>query len=195
MTKKEIRNFLVMMVFILIAQVSFGQTYSSKISDKEIYKFLNWMSRNQQIKPEEPKGELKIISYEIIRWDSALFLPPDSARKYNIKYPAKYLFKEDGIDTLFTLQDQQFLFKQFTNIKDTIWHKPIENSKLWDGKEQVRPNRHYYSIPLFSINKKYVLIIKEYYCGNVCGSIGYYIYRKIDKKTWKGFRILRGGIS
>ena len=195
MTKKTLSILFAILFFILFNNISFGQTYSSKISDKEIYKFMNWMSRNQKIKPEEPKGEIKFISQEISKWDSALFLPQDIATKYSLKYPTRYLFKEDGIDTIFNIQDQQFMFDQFTSIKDTIWHKQFENSKLWDGKEQERMNLHYYSIPLFSRDKKYVLIIKKYFCGNVCGSIGYYIYQRIDRKTWKGYRILRHGIS
>ncbi len=183
------------MFFVFSRLISVGQTYSSIVSDKEIYNFLNWLATNQKKYSEEPKDETRIVSYEISKWDSALFLPLDSAKKYHIKYSSRFLFKEDGMDTIFSLQDQQFIFKQFTSIKEKSWHESFQNSKLWDGKEQEHTNRNYYSIPLFSLDKKYVLIYKEYYCGNVCGYLGYYIYRRIDKNKWKGVRALRTGIS
>ena len=181
--------------FVFAEFISVGQTYSSMIKDKEIYEFLDWLATNEKKLSEEPEGEIKIISYQIEPWDSALLLPLDMAIKYHVKYPKRYLFNEEHVDTIFSIKEQKYLFKQFTSIKDTIWQRSFDNSKLWDGKEQERENRHYYSVPLYSRDRKYVLICKLYYCGNVCGYIGYYIYKRIDKKMWKGVRALRTRIS
>jgi hypothetical protein len=98
----------------------------------------------------------------------------------------QYLFQKDrGTDTMFRQEDRAFLFNQFTSIKDSVWHEAFSHSKLLKNTNQKRPNRYSYSIPLFSLDKKYVIIHKYYYCGSLCAYGGYYIYKRIEKNKWE----------
>lgn len=176
-----------------------GQTYSAVTSDKEIYDFLNWMTVNDSKNEDEPKLSRKHISNTILRWDTANFIPKDTliinGKTYRTGY-RQYLFqKADGTDTIFQQQDRAFLLHQFKAIKDSIWHEHFSKSTLLTKKKQIRPNRYYYSIPLFSVDKTYVIIRRMYYCGSLCTHGGYYIYRKIDRNKWEFVMSVHTGIS
>jgi hypothetical protein len=174
---------------IFCSQFVIGQTYSTLISDKEIYDFLNYITKTDKKHREEPFLKCKQIYYKIHSWDSANFKLKDTA--FNNKFPfyeseSQYLFyKGKGVDTMFKQEDRAFIFNQFTSIKDSIWHDPFCHSKLLKDKNQKRPNRYYYSIPLFSIDNNYVVIAMSYYCGSLCAYGGYYIYKKIGKNRWE----------
>lgn len=167
--------------------LAFGQTYSSIVSDQEIYDFLNWMTSNNRKYEEEPTMKRKHIYYHILRWDTTNFITKDTALiNQSVSIDRRYLFQtRRGTDNLFDKQDREFMFEQFTAIKDTVWHSRFSKSKLLKHKKQLRPNRYYYSIPLFSVDKKYVILQRIYYCGSLCAHGGYYVYRRLDDKNWE----------
>lgn len=166
-----------------------GQTYSTVITDKEIYNFLNWMTQSEKKYSEEPRLKFKQIFYRMITWDTANFIAKDTALLN--KYPYfdlddKFLFqRSSGTDTIFKHADRTFLFQQYNAIKDSVWHQPFAGSKLLKDKNQKMPNRYYYSIPLFSLDRKYVILRRHYYCGNLCAYGGYYIYKRIAENKWE----------
>lgn len=186
---KVIRIFFWVLIWLFCFPNVYGQTYSSIINDKEIYAFLNYITKTDKKHSEEPLFKRKQIYYKIKTWDTANFVIKDT-ELYN-KYPyldleEQFLFpKSKGVDTMFKQADRAFLFQQFISIKDTIWQKSFSNSKLLKDKDQKRPNRYYYSIPLFSIDRKYVIVRKAYYCGSLCAYGGYYIYKRIGKNKWE----------
>lgn len=176
-----------------------GQTYSAVTTDKEIYAFLNWMTQSDKKLSEEPKLKRKQIFYKIISWDTANFVSKDTAllnRYPFLDFDNQFLFQRSkGTDTIFKQADRTFLFKQYTSIKDTIWHQDFSNSKLLKDKNQKRPNRYYYSIPLFSADRKYVIVCRQYYCGSLCAYGGYYIYQRIGDNTWKFITSVNSWVS
>ncbi len=156
-----------------------GQTYSSLTTDKEIYDFLNWMTINDKKHRESPIFRRKQIYVEILSWDSSNFVLNEGNAGF-------YLFKSrGGTDTLFKQDDRDFLYNQFLAIKDSVWHSKFSNSKLLTNKEQKKPNRYYYSIPLFSVDKNMVIVRRTYYCGNLCAYGGYYVYRRLGNNKWE----------
>jgi hypothetical protein len=177
------------LLFLLLSIRQFGQTYSSITTDKEIYDFLNWMTKHEDKYREESKLKRKAVFYKILTWDSANFIAKDSNLINQFPYfeiEGQYLFqKRAGADTLFSKADRRFLFQQFNAIKDTVWHMRFSHSKLLKNGQQNRPRINYYSIPLFTENKKYVIIHRYYYCGNLCAHGGYFIYEKIGDNKWK----------
>lgn len=181
--RKSMLLFLVMLNF----ASAIGQTYSTVTSDEEIYDFLNWMTIHSKKYGEEPKLKRKHIHQRILSWDTINFITNDSP-SLNDQFSSldmRYLYqRRSGMDSIFTQQDRDFLFKQFKAIKDTIWHKSFSNSKLLSNKKQKRPNNYYYSIPLFSVDKNYVIIHRQFYCGSSCAYGGYYLYRRLDKDHW-----------
>jgi hypothetical protein len=138
---------------------------------------------------EEPKLKQKHVYYKILSWDKRNFINNDTLLIKKDEFSdinEHYLYKrERGTDTIFNQEDKEFILKQFSAIKDTVWHEKFSHSKLLTNKKQRRPNRYYYSIPLFSVDKKFVIIHKLYYCGSICAYGGYYVYKRIDSKNWK----------
>ena len=200
-----VRNsFFLLLIGLLFADNSNGQTYSSITSNQEIYDFLNWLAKNETNYKDRPPFSGKKISQHIIKWDTVNFIPttPDSiSNKYpkmvaNDFFNTQYIFKsQDGIDTIFKPADRSFILQQFTSIKDTIWHSKFPNSKLLTNQKQKRPNRYYFSIPLFSINRNYVIVQREYYCGSLCAYGGIYIYKKITDKKWQRITAINTWVS
>jgi hypothetical protein len=145
---------------------------------------------------EEPFLKRKNIYYKMSTWDTANFVRTDTINNPYSEFERKYLFKKrGGSDTIFNTADRKYLLQQYFAIKDTIWHNRFKNSKLTKNKNQVRPNRYYYSVPLFSVDKNHVVVSKIYYCGSLCAYFGYYIYRKIDKDNWEFVTCINCGMS
>jgi hypothetical protein len=113
-----------------------------------------------------------------------------------VSFDYNYLYqKQGGLDTIFKQIDRTFIYKQFTAIKDTIWHEKFSKSKLLTGQKQRRTNKYYYSIPLFSMDKKYVIIYRKYYCGDECAYGGYYVYRRLEPNKWEYITAVNTWIS
>jgi len=187
----------IILIGLLSYTLTTGQTYSSIVNDNEIYDFLNWLTINTKKFSEEPKLKQKQICHKILSWKKDVFFI-DTIREnnqliifdYNCLYQSKY-----GTDTIFNQQDRDFIFQQFIAIKDSIWHTSFSNSKLLINQKQKRFNRHYYSIPLFSLDKEYVIIDKYYLCGTACAYGGYYVYKRIGKKKWEFITVINPWMS
>ncbi|MFT4224336.1 hypothetical protein [Dysgonomonas sp.] len=173
-----------------------GQTYSSIVSDKEICDFLTWMSYNDKRHKPEPKPKNRQIYYKILKWDINNFIPKDSTliNKYKFDVDQMYIYtRRAKTDTIFDKEDRNFILEQFKAVKDSIWHNKFTNTKLLKNKSQT--NSYYYSIPLFSLDKKYVIIHKQFYCGSLCAYGGYYLYRKVDEDNWEYVTTIHGWVS
>jgi hypothetical protein len=183
--------------FLLAFQISFSQTYSSAISDSQILKFLNWQIRTEGKYPEEPKNKRKVIYFRIISWDTADFKWNVKNKLHSIEYDLIYLFNDRNkwLDTLFTKEDREYFFQQFTNQRDTVWRQSFNHSKLSHIKKQRKPNRHSLSLPLFSLDNRYVIIRENYHCGSLCGYGAVKVYRRIDADNWEYIRSVNGWIS
>lgn len=176
---------LIFISFIFLAYFSSGQTYSSIISDEEIYNTINAIIKNDNDRIKK-KGVRKIsVSPKISnQWDSLNFIRLDTAKyiHYQFYENFEYIFK-DYLDTLFNEIDKKFMFEQYKSIKDTVWHQAFSQAKLVDGKQR-NPDRYCFSVPIFSVDKKVVVIYFSNYCGELCGFGGYYIYKKTSKNKW-----------
>src|SRR5690606_3069716 len=119
---------------------------------------------------EEPFFSFKRnIYWEISEWDTLNFIKPETMNENDFSGIFLYLFKErNKLDTIFSSADQDFLFEQFVKIKDTIWQHKLPKAIITDNKNKKRPNRYHYSIPLFSKDKKHVIVKRSYYCGDSC---------------------------
>jgi hypothetical protein len=112
-----------------------------------------------------------------------------------LPYGDKTLTNE--LDTIFTRQDIDFFGEQFRAMtKDTIWKIPFVNSILIDSVEYDKKDKRVwgrrmkwgvwrYSLPLFSLDRHYAIIIKTNSVGG-----GYYIYRLNESGEWILFKII-----
>lgn len=184
---------IVFILFLLLSQVfCFGQTYNDIVSDREIASFLIWEVNSTEGYPEEPwLSSKRRISHTILKWDSLNFICSDTLSK--IEKNLLYLFKEENkLDTIF---DAEYLLKQFNSCKDVTWKIEVPNTIMTSRRVRKRPNRYYYSVPLFSKDRKYVIVKRVYLCGSLCAYGGYFIYKKVDKSSWKLVKIVNMWVS
>lgn len=188
---------IIILFFLLTNIFCFGQTYSDIISDKEIISFLTWEVNSTEGYSEEPLLSFKRkISRNIAKWDSLNFIKPDSLSENDFSVTFLYLFqKKNELDAIFSDEDKQYLFEQFESCKNSTWKNKIPNATTTSRKNKKKPNRYYYSIPLFSKAKKYVIIKREYYCGSLCAHGGYFIYKRLDGNSWELVKTVNGWIS
>jgi len=191
------RKLTIILIGLLTCTLTTGQTYSSVVSDNEIYDFLNWLTVNTKKFSEEPKLKRKQICNKILEWNKDVFFidtiqvnNQQIIADYDCLYQTRY-----GTDTIFNQRDRDFIFQQFIAIKDSIWHRGFSNSKLLTIQKQEPQNKHYYSVPLFSLDKDYVIINKHYHCGNECAYGGYYVYKRIGTKKWKFVTVINPWMS
>ena len=174
---------IIFITIFFVSQISNAQTNSRLVSDKEIYDFLNYITKFENKYREEPRLTLKYISDKIIPWEKEDFIRKDS--NSDEKLDPKYVFKkESGIDTIFNAADRQLLIDQSNGITTSVWQKKFKHSILAQNEKENVVNRHSYSIPLFSADRKHVILKRKYYCGEGCCYYGYCIYRKNKKGTW-----------
>ncbi len=177
--KNTIAKMVVVLVF-FASQMMLSQTYNAVTTDKEIYNFLNYIIKFENKYKEEPRYELKYISEKIIPWEQEDFVENASDRQEN-----KYIFKQEvRLDTIFNAADKQFLTEQFNGRKEKIWQTKFKHSILARNENETEVNRYYYSIPLFSVDRKHVVIKKKYYSKDHCYS-GYCMYRKNENGNWE----------
>lgn len=171
---------LLLIIVISIHFSSNSQTYSSIINDEEISIFLNWITIHDKKYTEESYFERKKISNKALKWHSENFI-----NNYEDPYENKmFLYhKKNDLDLIFNKDDQEFIYKQFINIKDSIWQTKFAKSKLLSKKHKIN-NYYSYSVPLFSIDKKKVILYRIFHCGDECAYGGYYIYSKINENDW-----------
>ena len=174
-------------IFLLVTQLCYGQTYSSVISDKEIYSFINSLIKTDKNRITKKAFQRIFVSPKISsHWDSINFVRPKTSEDFQktLLEDVDYIFFGEQIDSLLNEDDRKFMFAQFKNLKDTIWHQPFCKTKL-TSKRQRNPDKYYFSVPIFSIDKKVVVIYFSNYCGDLCGFGGYYIYKKTTKNKWE----------
>jgi hypothetical protein len=155
------------------------------IFDNEIYGFLNWVTKNAEKFNDEPKFSRKRICSKITNWDSAFFDMPIGVYEEYLAIDSITKIEKKVKDTLFKKSDRDFFVIQFASIKESNWKKKFAKSKMISCKKQKRPNRYYYSIPLFSVDRSLVIVKKVYYCGDQCAHGGYDIYRRVRGNKWE----------
>lgn len=165
----------------LCTQLSYGQTYSSEINDTEIYDFLNWLARSEK-NAQEPKLKRKHVSLNIRPWYKRNLIkvePKPNAEKWY------YIFSNSIADSIFSPNEKDYLIKQVSCIKDSVWHTAFNKTVLIDEEREPRGKGiNHYSIPLFSKDRSHVLISHMYFSGDLNVYSGFRIYKRTGKNKW-----------
>ena len=164
------------------------------VSEKEIYEVINVV--------------LGSLNYDEL--SNSNYVTEDVLMKYN--------FRENDykLDTIFTQKDIQFIRKQFNEVenfrlnqnlltnkvtipRDTL--AKFQNSKrgkpnFWINYTKKYGNKGFYTIglPLFSLDRKTVIIISGFHCGGLCGVGTTEIYKKVNGK-WISISTLESWVS
>ena len=173
--------------------ICYCQTYSDEINNKEISTFFEELNLSK-------RHEIKKINRQIISWEKEQIFGTKDSIKLFLDYE-KYLLTNDTINKYLSVNDIDYIQKQYLSFKKANWNlsefkdfeliDSVEINKILNRsikkKRRLKNNYAYsFSIPLFSLDKKYVILIEEYYCGFMCSDQCIKIYQKIDNSAnWK----------
>jgi len=179
--------------FILGYNASSAQTYSKIVSDSEIISFITHTTK---------AAHVKAMSSSIYPLNVNEFYYSDSADLANKSNSiSNFIFKryKTGkeitftyhLDTIFSRQDIDFFKTQIEGLQgEKNWKREFKHTFFDDAPELNERNLtqhtiYDYSIPLFSVDKKKVIVIKHFYCGLLCGGGAYELYIKNANNKWK----------
>ena len=167
---------------------------NEKISEKEIYKFLNTLLIT--IKEENIPVDSNYVSYDkvdvfkIIKNDKSLITEIDSIFSKNDLNFIKVQFKKNEKFEL----NQKLIANRVVIPRDTI----IKFSKtdFWKSYYLEYGHRGFskVSMPLFSIDKKTAIISLSFICGRTCGGVEIMIYKKVNGK-WIFYKSIMNSAS
>lgn len=176
---------------------AFSQTYSCAKSDYDIIQFINQIASppDKRYKPVIHRKMIKLSADDFYYKDSTDF----KSKSRNNPY---FFFKKliiNGreisfhVDSLFSRKDIDYFLKQIKCQKETEWFDDFKNVEMiesitMDSLNRVERTVNYYSIPLFSVDKRRVIIMNAFFCGLLCGGGKYLVYEKTGDNKWKKIR-------
>lgn len=186
----------------LTTSIAHSQTYNSLISDNEYYDFINKDILRDSIKVKHHifRKHYPLFENEFFYKDSAEYLLNNVITNIHFifrRFPYGNKTITNNLDTIFSRRDIDFFGEQFRAMtKDTIWRNTFVNSVLIDSVEYYKDEKlHWsqrakwgvwaYSLPLFSLDRQYAIIIKASSVGG-----GYYIYKLDEHGEWILIKIL-----
>ncbi|MBK8788186.1 MAG: hypothetical protein IPN43_17270 [Chitinophagaceae bacterium] len=181
---------------------AYSQTYNSLISDSEYFDFINKDILRDSIKVKHHifRKHYPLLENEFFYKDSADFLLKNVTTNIHFifrRFPYGHKTITNDLDTIFNRKDIDFFGEQFRAMtKDTIWRIPFTNSIFIDSIEYEKDDKQVgrkrskwgvwaYSLPLFSLDRHYAIIIKASSTGG-----GYYIYKLDEYGGWFLIKIL-----
>ncbi|MBW6483994.1 MAG: hypothetical protein K0B10_13160 [Vicingaceae bacterium] len=189
---------LLSLIVTIISFTSYAQIYSELISDEEILDFLKWESKNTPITTIPVRTPFfKMVYYKPVSWGYVLVIPDSILQETGMKAynPNIFLnkFRYD-LDTILTKGDIEFIQSQYRG-HNTANKWKIKLTKTFYKRLLFGKNRtYYYTIPVFSLDKNYVLFKKVYYCGPICGEGKIILYKRISDNNWIEYKVLSSAL-
>ena len=171
-------------IFFSLCLTSSAQKYSSVIKDIAITNFMIWL-----FKSDTSFKASRQVDNDILKLLSNNFIYADSSTLNNYKFSQNIFSKTNNLTQYFNKNDASYFVRQINQQRKDKWQLKIKGIKLFDTIELVN-NRvdkvlFSYSLPLFSVDKKYVIIIEAFFCGLVCGGGEYNLYERQTDISWK----------
>lgn len=200
-TMKRFATSILTLLFVLINSIVYSQTYSKIIVDEEYYDFVNKDILRDSVKTTHHIfRERYKLNLDDFYYNNANDIDSISQRNnqfifLRLAYGDKIL--TNHLDTIFTKTDIDYFAKQIHAMtSETNWKSPLSNSVFIDsleyskkrlGSRKRQPKWGYwrYSLPLFSFDKRYAIIIKSNSVGGA-----YYIYKRNEKNDWILIRVV-----
>jgi len=161
-------------IFILTAILS-STLYICGQTDSDYCGFFDWRSK---------KDNIKFVFNEIIPSDSAIFIKfyRNDSNKFGGASHVQVI-----PDSIMTSANIQYIFKQINNNKTkTVWQKKIiRKSKIIKTKFHKNSCVYFFSVPLFTEDKKYCIIIENTICSEYGGERSANLYGKTNDNKWK----------
>ena len=128
------------------------------------------------------------VDNDILKLRLDNFIYTDSST-LNKQFAQNIFSKANKLTEYFNKDDADYFVRQINQQRKDKWQLKIKGIKLFDAIELIN-NRvdkvlYSYSLPLFSADKKYVIIIEGFFCGLVCGGGNYNLYERQLDNSWK----------
>ena len=177
------RPFLTIIFFSFCLTTS-AQKYSTVIKDTAITNFITWL-----LKRDTSFKATRHVDNDILKLHTDNFIYADSLTLNNYQFAQNIFNKKNKLTQYFNQGDANYFVRQINQQRKDKWQLKIKRIKLFDTIELVN-NRvdkvlYSYSLPLFSADKKYVIIIEAFFCGLVCGGGDYNLYERQQDNSWK----------
>ena len=184
----------IMFLFSLTFTKAKSQTYSSIVTDQEIHNFFYELNKSKAI------SQIHKLSPDIFAWAPMLLLEDTSDQELPF-----YFLSNDGKEYVILKasigkEDIEFIKQQIQSIKGTIWdfnhlkgfipadsiiNKEIMRKSI-SGKKRIKDNYSYtFSLPLYSLDKKSVIIYQDFFCGALCSTSCIYLYKNDGSGKWQ----------
>lgn len=176
---------------VLFSICSFSQTSENIPNQTEISNFLENL--------EVTGKEIKKIDRKIILWtDYDIY----GEQNFEIELSSfiSGILRYKALQNYFKPEDLKFVEKQFLSQKDSVWQKndlkkfnitgSAEQKKIVEHSKKGQRMGSYYSysfsIPLFSLDKKYAIVKRQFFCGLMCSDQCTYLYERDNiSNKWK----------
>lgn len=162
-----------------------AQPYSRLIPDSSINQFMNWyFTRHDTL------SEKRLVKPEIILLRENEFSYPDSTGWNDVSFLNNVFVRLRTSDKIFSRTDADYFVRQIKSIRRSQWKlktKAIRYADPASEDDPLHPVKTYfsYSIPLFTEDRQYVILVRSFYCGLVCGGGGYVIFHKHSDGNWQ----------
>jgi hypothetical protein len=143
--------------FLLFSLSSFGQSDRVTVKDTAVIDFMTWLLKGHNSFVHKRNVDRNVRS-----------------GYFDFEYDAAHDSVIYHIDTI----KQKIAYK---------WELKIKGVKLVNeriGDYHPKHTLWSYSLPMFSLDKRYVIIQAAFYCGIVCGGGGSELYKRENGNTW-----------
>jgi hypothetical protein len=176
------RPFLTIILFFSLS-TSFGQKANKSIKDTSIVNFMTWLFQS-----DTAFKAVRHVDTHILKWKDDNVKYPDSIDTVSYQYGSIF-DKHTGLTQILSRQDAAYFGEQVKGQHRKKWDLKLKGIELYDTVEIVN-NRletvlFSYSLPLFSLDGRYVVIAEAFYCGLVCGGGSYNLYERQKGNIWK----------
>jgi hypothetical protein len=163
---------------------SSAQKYSNVIKDTAITNFMTWL-----FKSDTSFKVARHVDNDILKLHADNFIYADSSILNNYQFAQNIFNKKNKLTQYFNKDDADYFVRQINHQRKDKWQLKLKGIKLFYTIELLN-NRvdkvlYSYCLPLFSANKKYVIIIEAFFCGILCGGGDYNLYETQQDNSWK----------
>jgi hypothetical protein len=171
-------NFRIYIIFFIISS---SQLFSQNITKEEIYLTVSNVIANDTSRINTEGSNIIYISQTIENeWNQVIFESYAERSKENLNKCFSIYDKE--LDSIFTKNDIEFMEEQANNLSLKKWKNPFQNCEFQD----INTKEYYeFSIPLFSIDKRTIIISFTGWTDMDSAFGGYFIYKKDSMGNFK----------
>lgn len=180
------RNLILVMMLLPGSLTAMAQRYSKLIPDSTIHQFMKWYFSNQDT------GQVnRTVSLDIRKYNADDFTLADSSLlRTDVRYITNIFNTRNRVNGYLKSEDGDYFLQQINKQREARW------TFKWKGIRWMSPDAEgvsyhpgytlfSYSLPIFTYDHQYVIMIKSFYCGLVCGGGEYMLFENTGPGQWR----------